>query len=132
MSIAALFIATTIQLHLPSGLLSSICYVETKHSVHKVHYNDGNTHSYGICQIKLETSQGLGFKGTTEDLMQPETNIWYAGLYLQYQIKRYKHDIRKAVIAYNKGNAKGLTYSEYQGKVFNKWSTTDNERTYRH
>jgi|ERR1700677_666923 len=127
MSIAALFLTTTLQLHLPTGLLSSICYIETKHSVDKVHYNDGNTHSYGICQIKLETAQWLGFKGTAEDLMRPEANIHYAGLYLKYQIQRYKHDLRKAVIAYNKGHAGDLTFTEYQGKVFSRWRTAKNE-----
>ncbi len=119
-TLMALFMMTTLQLNLPQGLLASLCYVETRHNVNAIHYDDGVGNSIGVCQIKLETAQDLGFEGTEDDLMDPETNIYYAGLYLKHHINKYQA-INKAVIAYNRGNAKGLTSSKYQVKVFKVW-----------
>lgn len=111
---------TSMQLGIPEGLLESLCYVETKHDVSAIAYFDGKTHSYGICQIKYKTAKSLGFKGSEEELMIPKNNIYYAGKFLAYQHKRYKN-WTKAVIAYNRGNAKGLTNSAYSVKVFKQW-----------
>lgn len=108
-------------LDLPTGLLSSLCYVETTHKVTAIAYNDGKTHSYGICQIKIETAKGLGFKGTEIDLMKPENNIYYAGLYLKYQTIRYKGDMPRAITAYNRGKSTGNGHSEYYLKVNKQW-----------
>lgn len=124
MGLIALFTATTIQLHLPSNLLSSLCYVESRHDITAIHKDDGNSDSLGICQIKLATAQWLGFRGTRTQLMEPGINIKYAGLYLKWQILRYK-SIQKAVISYNRGNAKGLTTSRYQARVFKQWRYND-------
>lgn len=119
-TLTALFIATSAQFNLPPGLLSSVCYVETRHNIQAMHYNDGVGNSVGVCQIKLRTAQWLGFKGTEQELLEPSTNIYYAGAYLAYQARRYG-SINKAVIAYNYGHSKNLTTTEYQVKVFNKW-----------
>jgi soluble lytic murein transglycosylase-like protein len=131
MSIAALFLSTTIQFQLPPGLLSSICYIESKHQKNAVHYNDGKYASLGICQIQLRTARYMGFKGTEEYLMQPRINIYYAGLYLKYQLRRYHGNVTKAVVAYNKGHAGDVsisTYSsQYCNKVFRQWRLAVNE-----
>lgn len=120
-TLMALFTATTLQLGLPPNLLSSLCYVESTYDITAVHHDDGGTNSLGVCQIKLKTAKWLGFKGNELELMKPEVNIYYSGKYLAYQLRRYKGNITKAVIAYNFGNAKNLTSSKYQRKVFNKW-----------
>lgn len=117
----ALFIGASTQYNLPPGLLASLCYVESKHQVNKIHYNDGDTNSYGVCQIKLITAQEMGFKGTAIELMTPKTNIQYAGAYLKYQLTRYNGNVARAVVAYNKGNSRHLTSSPYQIKVFREW-----------
>lgn len=124
--ITTIFVTVSVQLDLPKDLLASLCYVESNHKIHAVAYNDGKTHSYGVCQIKLETAKDLGFKGTEKELMKPENNIYYAGLYLKKQIQRYEC-LKKGVIAYNRGNAKGLTTSKYQIKVYNHWKGATNE-----
>lgn len=111
------------QYNLPPGLLQSLCKIESNHKVEAISYNDGDGHSYGVCQIKHKTAKYIGFKGTPEELMEPQINIKYAATYLAYQMKRYKNNIPKAVIAYNKGNAKDLTSTRYQLKVFNVWLT---------
>lgn len=121
--LSVLFVATSLNLGLPAGLLESVCYVESTHRVKAIHHHDGHGTSYGICQIKLATAQSLGFKGTDYDLMKPSTNIYYAGLYLKKQISRYS-SVKRGVIAYNYGNAKALTTTAYQRKVFRRWSTT--------
>lgn len=114
------FLSTSIQFNLPPGLLASVCYVETRHNVQAVHYNDGQGNSVGICQIKLKTAQWLGFRGTEQELLDPATNIYYAGAYLNHQRNRYGN-VQQAVIAYNQGHSGGLTTTEYQLKVFKVW-----------
>jgi soluble lytic murein transglycosylase-like protein len=120
MSILLMFLTISQQHHLPPHLLSSLCYIESKHDVAAIHHDDGGADSLGICQIKLQTAREMGYKGTKQQLMQPSTNIRYAAKYLRYQIRRYG-SIERAVVAYNKGNARDLTTSRYQRKVFNKW-----------
>lgn len=119
-TLTALFMTMSTSYGLPAGLLSSICYVESRHKITAVHHDDGGADSLGVCQIKLKTAKAMGFHGTAKQLMIPRNNVKYAAKYLAYQINRYK-SVSKAVIAYNRGNARGLTSSHYQRKVFNKW-----------
>jgi len=124
-SLASLFIATSVQFNLPPGLLSSICHIETKHDISLIHYNDGSSPSYGICQIKLSTAQWLGFTGDEKELMKPAVNIHYAGKYLAKNIKRYNGHTEKAVIAYNQGHVGASLRTSYSVKVFNQWRGID-------
>ncbi len=121
MTLTAIFTTVTLQLGLPPNLLSSLCFVETRHVTHAIHLNDGKGHSFGVCQIKINSARLMGFKGTEEQLMDPKVNIYYAGKYLKHQMKRYKGSIQKAVIAYNMGSAKALTSTKYQARVFEYW-----------
>jgi soluble lytic murein transglycosylase-like protein len=127
-TIALYFLLSTAQYGLPSGLLESLCYVESTHKIDVIHRNDGNGNSVGICQIKLKTAKHLGFKGTEAELMDPEINITYAAKYLKHQINRYR-SIKRGVIAYNRGNAKGLTVTNYQVKVYKEWRKHEGERS---
>lgn len=120
-TLTILFLSVSIQFSLPPRLLESLCYVESKHDVSIVHKNDGGSSSIGVCQVKLKTAKAMGFKGTEKELLDPENNVFYAGKYLAYQINRYHTNLAKAVIAYNKGNAKDLTATKYQVKVFKQW-----------
>src|SRR5665213_801448 len=126
----ALFLSTTIQLSLPPGLLSSICYIESKHKIQTIRHNDGGSDSIGICQIKLKTAQWLGFKGTAQELLEPTNNIYYAGKYLALNLKKY-HTATKAVIAYNQGHVNASqTNTNYQSKVFEQWRNANNDSLY--
>jgi hypothetical protein len=120
-TLTLIFIAVSIQHKLPPGLLSSLCWVESKHVVTAIHHDDGDADSLGVCQVKLATAKDLGFKGTAKQLMNPSVNIQYSAKYLAKQLKRYKGNVAKAVISYNRGNARNLTTSKYQRTVFNKW-----------
>jgi soluble lytic murein transglycosylase-like protein len=119
-TIVLLFILTSIKYNLPPGLLKSLCYVESKHNIASVSINDGGSDSIGICQVKLKTAKWLGFEGNEKELLKPEYNIEYAGKYLKYQIDRYD-STHKGIIAYNRGNSKGLTSTTYLDKVINQW-----------
>lgn len=124
--ILALVLATQ-SYHLPQGLLSAVCYVESHHKYSVIRPHDGKGSSIGGCQVKLATAQFLGFKGVEEDLLRPNVNAVYAAAYLRYQLDRYDGDIRKAISAYNAGTFKegrdGKTFNrEYVRKVFNAWS----------
>lgn len=125
-TVTTLFIIVSAQFNLPPGLLSSLCYVESRHDLNAYHSDDGRGNSVGICQIKIDTAKDLGFKGTEKELMKPENNIYYAGAYLQHQRTRYNGSITKAVIAYNIGHAGSLTTSKYQYKVFKQWRNVEN------
>ena len=125
-TLALLFVSASQMYDLPPGLLSAVCYVESKHTVGAMHRGDGHSDSIGICQIKLETARFFHFKGTAEQLQDPTTNIKYAAAYLRYQTFRYKCDFKKAVAAYNAGrynkNMKGLPRNnQYVTKVFTAW-----------
>lgn len=112
-----LFNQATYTFDLPENLLKSVCYVESNHNINAINYNDGHGHSMGVCQIKYKTAKWLGFKGTENQLMRPEVNIYYAAKYLRKNLDRYGGDVKKALIAYNRGNAKGLTRTKYSDKV---------------
>lgn len=122
MTLTALFVSVSLQYNIPPGLLSSVCYVESKHNIHAIHRDDGKGgHSLGVCQIKLSTARHMGFKGTEKQLMNPKINIKYAGKYLKHQIKRYHGNINKAVIAYNLGHAGKLGHTKYMERVYKVW-----------
>lgn len=84
--------------------IHSICLVESNHNPNVINHFDGGSKSLGYCQIKLNTAKMLGFKGTERDLMDLETNLYWATEYLKYQLNRYEGDVRKAVLSYNSGS----------------------------
>lgn len=108
--------ATVTQIfHLPPGLLSAVCFVESRHRVEAISYFDGNSHSHGACQIKLATARSLGFRGNARELRLPENNVYYAGKLLRFHLRRCR-SIPKAIMAYNTGSCrKGVM--GYLGKV---------------
>jgi soluble lytic murein transglycosylase-like protein len=112
-----LFSANTKEFNLPVGVLAATCFIESSYNVKAIHHDDGGENSVGVCQVKLSTAKWLGFKGTEKQLMKPEINVYYAAKYLKHQLKRYKGDVARALTAYNRGNAIGLTRSAYSDKV---------------
>lgn len=100
-------------------VLISICKVESDLNVTATNFNDGGSHSHGLCQIKLSTARMVGFTGDVKLLYQPEINAIYASKYLKYQLDRYSGDYLKAVSAYNAGTYTTKNKS-YVKKVMNK------------
>lgn len=116
-ALMTLFNANTKEFNLPVGVLAATCFIESSYRVNAIHKDDGNGDSLGVCQVKLATAKWMGFKGTEKQLMKPEINVYYAAKYLKYQLKRYDNNIPRALTAYNRGNAKGLTRSAYSDKI---------------
>jgi soluble lytic murein transglycosylase-like protein len=87
----------------PGALLLAICMQETGLN-NTYHTNDGNSTSFGVCQIKFQTARNIGYKGSAMGLMVPSTNARWAAEYLKYQIDRYDGDWCMAVAAYNAGS----------------------------
>ena len=85
-------------------LLYAICGYESNDFTETYVGQDHGSPSVGICMVKLNTAQMLGFKGTLTDLRKPEINAKYAALYLQYQQDRYgEEDWCKLAASYNSG-----------------------------
>ena len=82
----------------PVELVHRVIMRESRYNPRVVHR--GN---YGMMQIKLETARGLGYTGTAEGLLDPETNLTYAVKYLAgaYQAAHGNHD--RAVAYYAGG-----------------------------
>lgn len=108
---------------IPKNLLPGVCYVESKLKPEAIAYHDGEGHSLGLCQIKLNTARLMGFKGTEEQLMDPKTNGEYAARYLHWQMKRYGN-WTQAIIAYNSGSTTRLSNSYFR-KVIDAWAMLD-------
>lgn len=122
-TIAALFVSASTTYSLPPGLLSSICYAESRHSTLELVTQDNGSPSYGICQIKYDTAALMGFKGTSKQLLTPKVNIKYAAKYLKYQLLRYQGNVYKASLAYNAGSYRCGKNHFYWLKVTDSYST---------
>ena len=120
--ILEIFLSVSLQLSLPPNLLSSMCWVESKHQTESINYHDGKGHSIGVCQIKLSTAKEMGFKGTQKELLDPKNNIYFAGKYLKTCYNKYKNWSR-AITCYNKGHSSSHGGSEYLAKVMNRLLT---------
>jgi len=103
MSYSQIILAIAKKVGISGHLLLAICTHETGLQ-NVVVPNDHGTPTYGLCQIKSGTARDLGYEGKDEGLMDPQTNIKYAAIYLKKQLNRYHGNIHKAIAAYNAGS----------------------------
>lgn len=98
-------------------LTLAICSVESDfRNVYKK--DDGGSPSYGICQIKHSTAEWISDREFEEDLlMDPEHNYLFAHMYVKYQLKRYKGNLKCAISAYNAGRCVKFNQKRYVDKV---------------
>ena len=87
------------------SIMTSLCHVESRHNPAAYVKHDGNSPSYGLCQIKLATAKSVGFTGKPQELFDPVINAHYAARYLAKQMTRYHGNVKLAVSAYNAGRA---------------------------
>lgn len=102
-SLTLIFSVITQTFALPPGLLSAMCYAESRHRPAVINQHDGGSPSIGLCQMKVDTAKLLGFTGGVKELQDPLTNAFYAGKYLRKQLDRYNGNIPNAIGAYNAG-----------------------------
>jgi soluble lytic murein transglycosylase-like protein len=81
----------------PVELVHRVIVRESRYNPRAVHR--GN---YGMMQIKLATARGLGYTGTAEGLLDPETNLTYAVKYLAGAY-RAAHGNHNRAVAYYAG-----------------------------
>lgn len=104
---------------IPGDIMVGLCSVESSLNPDAYVKHDGGSPSYGLCQIKLETARGLGFKGTKDDLMDPKINAHFAVRYVSEQLLRYDNNLTKAIAAYNQGHwVKSRPNKGYTTKVY--------------
>lgn len=109
MTYSAIILLAAKKAGISGALLLAICSHESQLENVAV-MNDGNSTSYGICQVKLATAQQMGFRGIPETLMIPKENAKWAALYLKYQLKRYHGNVCRATAAYNSGTFRENEY----------------------
>ena len=117
-TILALFAMAEMEHGIPDKLLTAMCWEESRHRPKVINMHDGVGHSRGICQLKLGTAKGLGFRGRPSDLYNPIVNISYAAKLLRLHYDKYQ-SWDKAVVAYNAGRYIGKTV--YLTKVKKTW-----------
>ena len=82
----------------PPELVHRVIVRESKYNPRVV--SKGN---YGMMQIKLATARGLGYTGTAEGLLDPDTNLTYAVKYLAGAYRAAGGDHNRAVSYYAGG-----------------------------
>src|SRR5690606_8529261 len=63
---------------------------------------DKKAWSRGLGQVQYYTALGMGFRGSIEELHEPDTNLEYAAKYLREKLDEYG-SYEKAFSAYNAG-----------------------------
>ncbi len=103
MSYTAMILAAAKVAKIPGALLLAICMHETGLN-NTLLKHDGNSPTYGVCQIKYETAKDLGYSGSAMGLMNPKINTLWAAKYVRHQMDRYGDDWCKVAAAYNAGS----------------------------
>jgi len=83
---------------IPVELVHRVIMRESRYNPRVVHR--GN---YGMMQIKLATARSMGYTGTAEGLLDPETNLTYAVKYLAGAYRAARGNHNRAVAYYAGG-----------------------------
>ena len=73
-------------------------------------------YSYGLGQLLLTTAQSLGYTGTGDGLLDPETNIMWTAQYIAQLSAANGGDLAKVYSAYNSGNPDAYLSSSQVGQ----------------
>jgi soluble lytic murein transglycosylase-like protein len=84
--------------NVPTELVHRVIMRESRYNPRAV--SKGN---YGMMQIKLATARGLGYTGTAQGLLDPETNLTYAVKYLAGAYRAANGNMHRAVSYYAGG-----------------------------
>jgi soluble lytic murein transglycosylase-like protein len=95
---------------LPPELVHRVIRRESGYNARSVHR--GN---HGLMQIKLQTARNLGYRGTAEGLLDPDTNLTYAVKYLAGAYRVAHGNADRAVKYY----ASGYYYAAKRQRLMN-------------
>ncbi len=85
------------------AVVAAIIDVESSGVADAVRYEANvEDYSYGLMQIRWTTADWLGYTGSREGLLNPDTNIEYGTAYLGNRYAKYPNTI-DAIAAYNSG-----------------------------
>jgi soluble lytic murein transglycosylase-like protein len=84
----------------PASLAHAIVTIESRYNPRVT----GSAGEVGLMQIKPSTARGLGYKGTTKALYDPETNIAWGMRYLAKAYELGDGDTCGTVLRYNAGH----------------------------
>jgi len=59
--------------------------------------------NYGLMQIRLGTARALGYRGTAEGLLDPQTNMTYGVPYLAGAYRAARGDEARTLVLYSRG-----------------------------
>ncbi len=82
----------------PVSLVHRVILRESRYNPHAVHA--GN---YGMMQIRLQTARGMGYTGSAQGLLDPNTNLTYAVKYLAGAYRAAGGNQNRAVAYYAGG-----------------------------
>jgi len=94
----ALINETAAEYDLPPELIHKLAIRESTHRPWAI-----NRPYYGLLQILPATARSMGFTGKPEDLLDAQTNLKYAGKYLQGAYLVAEGDQDRAIFLYAKG-----------------------------
>ncbi|MBX3576813.1 MAG: transglycosylase SLT domain-containing protein [Rhizobiaceae bacterium] len=85
----------------PEDLVRAVIWVESRYKADI----RGKHGEIGLMQIKPTTARGLGYRGSTEALFDPETNIRWGMVYLGKAHELANGDICGTILRYNAGHS---------------------------
>lgn len=117
---------------IPATLVHRVIMRESRYNPRAV--SAGN---YGMMQIKLQTARGLGYTGTAQGLLDPETNLTYAVKYLAGAYRVANGNADRAVSYYARGyyyaaKRKGLMQARAEQMPINLLPVSDETSARRH
>jgi len=82
-----------------AAVIAGIIGLESKGVANAVGYGK----YFGLMQFGIYEARAMGYTGTTQGLLNPDTNIKYGSKYLKYCISQ-RGDLAKGISGYNRGN----------------------------
>jgi hypothetical protein len=82
----------------PENLVRRVIHIESRGNPRVI--SKGN---YGLMQIRLGTARAMGYSGTVEGLLDPDTNMTYAVKYLAGAYRAARCNAERAIAYYQRG-----------------------------
>lgn len=139
---------------LPPGLVRAFCQAESSWRPEATRYEPGfqrrylsfnqlseeenksRATSWGLMQIMGQTARELGFTGKYEDLLDPETGIFWGCVYIKKRALKYRDTLgwRGVIAAYNAGTPRvedgRFLNQTYVNRVIAYWNEYDGVQHY--
>lgn len=112
--------AATAKYSMDPDLLAAMCWRESNHKSDAHNPDDPGEGAWGLCQLLPPTASWMaGKKITSKELRNPELNAALAAKYLNWQLLRYKWNVKNAILAYNTGSVKRFKTGKRKGQIIN-------------